>query len=141
MSSEMSGKRKCVLIIAFISVVALLAAFWAFTFEPTSMWAKKSAVQGDLELFYKVRTIVTSVNAAILVVLLFMYVSIFKKTQSEFTIGLIVFSLVLLLYALMSNPIMQYAFGFKAFGLGPFAMLPDLFTTIALVVLLYLTLK
>lgn len=141
MSNEMNDKRKYVLIIAFISVVALLAAFWAFTYESTSMWAQKSGVQGDLELFYKVRTIVTSVNAAILVVLLFMYVSIFKKTQSEFTIGLIVFSLVLLLYALMSNPIMQYAFGFKAFGLGPFAMLPDLFTTIALVVLLYLTLK
>jgi hypothetical protein len=31
------------------------------------------------------------------------------------------------------------AFGFYAFGLGPFAMLPDLFTCLALTVLLYLT--
>jgi hypothetical protein len=34
-----------------------------------------------------------------------------------------------------------WAFGFRAFGLGPFAMLPDLFTFGALVVLLYLSIK
>jgi hypothetical protein len=47
----------------------------------------------------------------------------------------------LLLNALVSNPLLQFGFGFRAFGLGPFAMLPDLFTFFALVVLLYLTLK
>jgi hypothetical protein len=52
-----------------------------------------------------------------------------------------VFSLVLLLYALSSNPLLQWVFGFRAFGLGPFAMLPDLFTFVALAVLLYLTFR
>lgn len=66
---------------------------------------------------------------------------IHRKTQSEFTIGLIIFSMVLLLYALASNPLLHRAFGFRAFGLGPFAMLPDLFTCVALSVLLYLTVK
>jgi hypothetical protein len=33
------------------------------------------------------------------------------------------------------------AFGFMPFGLGPFAMLPDLFTLVALAVLVYLTTK
>jgi hypothetical protein len=36
---------------------------------------------------------------------------------------------------------MMWTFGFRPFGLGPFAMLPDIFTCIALSVLLYLTIK
>jgi len=77
----------------------------------------------------------------LLIFLLITYISIYKKTQSEFTVGLIIFSMVLLLYALVSNPIIQVAFGFRAVGLGPFAMLPDLLSLIALSVLLYLTIK
>jgi len=96
---------------------------------------------GDLELFYKVKTILSSINATLLVFLLATYVDMYRKIRSEFTIGLILFSLILLLYALSSNPLLQWLFGFRAFGLGPFAMLPDLFTTLALVVLLYLTMK
>jgi len=51
------------------------------------------------------------------------------------------FSLILLFYTLSSNPLMQLLFGYRAAGLAPFAMLPDLFTTFALAVLLYLTMK
>jgi len=96
---------------------------------------------GDIELFYKAKTILSSINATLLVFLLATYVDIYKKLRSEFTIGLIIFSLILLLYALSSNPLLQWLFGYQAFGLGPFAMLPELFTTLALAVLLYLTMK
>lgn len=96
---------------------------------------------GDIELFYKVKTMLSTINATVLVVLLATYLDMYRKLRSEFTIGLIVFSLTLLLYALSSNPLLQWIFGFRAFGLGPFAMLPDLFTTLALVVLSYLTMK
>lgn len=98
-------------------------------------------MEADLELFYTIKTIVSSVNVTLLVFLLVTYLNIYRKTQSEFTVGLILFSVVLLLYAMVSNPIVQVAFGYRAFGLGRFAMLPDLFSLIALTVLLYLTLK
>jgi hypothetical protein len=49
--------------------------------------------------------------------------------------------MILLLYALVSNPLMQKIFGFQGIDLEPFAMLPDLFTFLALAVLLYLTMK
>jgi hypothetical protein len=68
-----------------------------------------------------------------------MYVGIYRKTRSEFTIGLMIFSAVFLLNALVSFPLLREALGFYPSGLGPFAMLPDLFTCIALAVLLYLT--
>ncbi|MBC7130472.1 hypothetical protein H5T51_04545 [Candidatus Bathyarchaeota archaeon] len=69
------------------------------------------------------------------------YADIYRKTRSEFTIGLIIFSAALLLYALTSNPIIIRAFGFRPLGLGPFALLPDLFAFAALMVLLYLSFK
>ncbi|MCJ7613311.1 hypothetical protein MUO71_00895 [Candidatus Bathyarchaeota archaeon] len=98
-------------------------------------------VIGDMELYYKVKVVISSINATLLVILLATYVDMYKKIKSEFTIGLILFSLTLLSYALTSNPLLQSIFGFRAFGLGPFAMLPDMFTSLALAVLLYLTMK
>ena len=109
-------------------------------FEQRPVPADHSFV-GDIELFYKVKTILSTINATLLVVLFATYIDMYRKLRSEFTIGLIVFSLTLLLYALSSNPLLQWIFGFRAFGLGPFAMLPDLFTTLALVILSYLTMK
>jgi hypothetical protein len=69
------------------------------------------------------------------------YVSIFRKTESEFTIRLIIFSAVFLLQAFVSIPLLHGAFGFYDFGPGPFVLLPDLFTCLALAVLLYLTFR
>ena len=96
---------------------------------------------GDIELFYITQTILSSINATLLIFLLVTYITLYSRIKSEFTIGLILFSLILLLYALSSNPVLQQLFGFRAFGLGPFAMLPDLFTTIALAILFYLSMK
>ena len=106
-----------------------------------SEWNIKPRHRIDIELFYTVKTVVSTVNMALVTILLFTYIEIYRKTRSEFTVRLIIFSLLLLLYTLTSNPIIHWIFGFRAFGLGPFAMLPDLFTCIALSILLYLSVK
>jgi hypothetical protein len=145
------------IILAILLVVAALSDFLAIQnapspstsiFDPRLPFDRTNfdfdryySVMGDIELFYKIKTILSSINATLLVFLLATYVDMYKKIQSEFTIGLIVFSLILLLYALSANPLLQWLFGYRAFGLGPFAMLPDMFTTLALAVLLYLTMK
>jgi len=95
----------------------------------------------DMELFYTIKSIISTVNIALVLILLFIYIDIYRKTKMQFTIGLIIFSLVLLSYTLSSNPFLHLLFHFRAFGLGPFAMLPDVFTFIALLILLYLSLK
>ncbi len=153
---NMNRYLKVSIIVAILIVVAVLSDFLATQnaptpptspFEPRQLpsdrfnFDRYSPITGDLELFYKVKTVLSSVNATLLVFLLATYIDMYKKLQSEFTIGLIIFSLILLLYALSANPLLQWLFGFRAFGLGPFAMLPDLFTTLALAVLLYLTMK
>jgi len=104
-------------------------------------WGTNPPPPGDIELFYTAKTVVSTINVALVMILLFTYIEIYRKTKSDFTVGLIIFSIILLLYTVASNPIMQWASGFRAFGLGPFAMLPDLFACIALSVLLYLSVK
>jgi len=134
------------IIVAIVLVVAALSDFLAMQNAPSppkSIFDPRLPfdIMGDIELFYKIKTILSSINATLLVFLLATYVDMYKKIKSEFTIGLVVFSLILLLYAISSNPLLQWLFGYRAVGLGPFAMLPDMFTTLALAVLLYLTMK
>jgi hypothetical protein len=143
MENKMNKDKRILLILATLVVVALLATFWA-TREPIGSlapWRHRSSYPGDIELFYTIHTVVSTINIALGMILLFTYIEIYRKTKSDFTVGLIIFSVILLFYTITSNPIMQLAFGFRAFGLGPFAMLPDVFTLIALSVLLYLSVK
>ena len=98
----------------------------------------------DLEVFktfLTAKSAITMINMTISTILIAIYVKLYRNTKSEFTIGLIIVMLALLLYAITSNPLSPMAFGFRNPGLGPFSLLPDLFTTIALAVLLYLSLK
>ena len=144
----MNNKIKFGLTIVLITAVGLLAALWAITVEPrTPMLEPRSFpppqdslnFRGDLELFYTAKTVISSVNMTLVIFLLGTYVSLYRKTRSEFVVGLIVFALILLLYNVVSNPIVIYLFGFQSYGLGPFAMLPDLFTCIASITLLYIS--
>ena len=96
-------------------------------------------MRGDLEIYYIAKTVISSVNAVLLLSLLAIYVELYNKVKSEFTLGLIIYNLALLLYALTSNPLLHSGLGFMGSGLGPFAMLPDLFTLIASGILLYLS--
>ena len=120
---------------------ASLEEIQAFVRAKLREWGTNPPPPGDIELFYTAKTVLSTINIALGIILLFIYIDIYRKTKSDFTVGLIIFSGILLFYILTSNPIMHWAFGFRAFGLGPFAMLPDLFTCIALSVLLYLSLK
>jgi hypothetical protein len=147
MKHRMNKKMRLWLLLTILLVVAVLAALWATStfwlppFPWGHRWPPPYDIPGDIEFFYTAKTVVSTINVTLLIFLSLTYISIYKKTRSEFTIGLTIFSMVLLFYALSSNPLLQWVFGFRAFGLGPFAMLPDLFTCAALVILLYLTVK
>jgi hypothetical protein len=140
-----------ILVILAVIAVAILAAIWAatviyqyqvyqqgFPFRPLQ---PSGSIPGDIELFYIVRTAISAVNITLLVVLIVTYASIYIKTRSEFTIGLLIFAIVFLMKDIASNPFVIGAFGFRLYGLGPFALLPDLFEFMALTVLLYLSVK
>jgi len=152
MENHMNRNLKTWLILVILAVIAvILAAIWAataiyqsqvyqpgFPFRPLQ---PPGYIPGDIELFYIVRTVISAVNITLLVVLIVTYASIYVKTRSEFTIGLLIFAIVFLMKDLAANPFVIGAFGFRLYGLGPFALLPDLFEFVALTVLLYLSVK
>jgi hypothetical protein len=148
MKHNMNQNERTWLILVIVVMVAILAALWATSMSWFPFFPREERrlpppynVPGDLEFFYTAQTVVSTVNVTLSIFLLLIYVSIYRKTRSEFTVGLMIFSTVLLLHALVSNPFVIWIFGFRSLGLGPFVLLPDLFTFGALAVLLYLSVK
>lgn len=151
MENQMSKSRlKAGLIVSILILVALFAAFWAASvvfgnrqpFIPSERRIPPLGnIPGDFEYFYISQTIVSTINIALLTILIITYASIYRKTHSQFTIGLLIFAGALLMKDLASSPLVTAAFGYRVFGLGPFVLLPDLFEAAALSVLLYLNIK
>lgn len=149
MNTQMNNSTKIWLVtIITLIAVALIAALWAshtFPFSSSEFPERRPPppenIFGDFEFYYVAQTAVSTVNVALLIFLLTTYIDIYRKTRSQFTFGLIIFSLVFLLRTLTANPLFMSIFGFRGYGLGPFALLPDLFELAALSVLLYLSAK
>lgn len=142
------NKTRIGFVVAACIALALLAGYWASAhppFAPPSLMQQPKpppeGIPGDIQLYYVLNSIFSTLNATLLVFLLVLYAGIYAKRKVDFTLWLTIFCSVLLLYALTSNPIIQWAFGFRPSGLGPFAMLPTVFASAALAILLYLTLR
>ncbi|MCW4051477.1 MAG: hypothetical protein NWE89_17285 [Candidatus Bathyarchaeota archaeon] len=108
-------------------------------YEPMGIGRGIHREPGDLEIYYSMKAVLSSVNAFLLSIILLIYIRVYNDTGLNFSLGLVIFSVALLLYAITSNPLLVRVAGFMGQGLGPFAMLPDLFTCIASFTLLYLS--
>ena len=103
---------------------------WEFDLENLRIW---------LPYYLITKTIIATLNSVLLLCLFIIYLNIYRRTSTKFSMGLVIFSLALLLYTLSSNPLIYLVVGFRVFGFGPLLMIPDLFTTIASAILLYLS--
>jgi hypothetical protein len=140
MDNQMNNGLRNWIIVVTLVAVAVLAALWALTvIYPAPFPARRipplQDIPGDIEIFYVAQTVVSTINVTLLIFLIFTYVSIYRKTHSEFTIGLLIFSLAFFVRALTANPLFIAVFGFRSVGLGPFALLPEMFEFVALTIL------
>ena len=110
-------------------------------FPPPDFEKEIEKSRQNFDEYIILKSAITFINIVISLILIGMYVKIYREVKSDFTLGLIVVMSALLLYAVTSNPLVQYLFTYRGFGQGPFILLPDIFTTIAVSVLLYLSLK
>ena len=140
MKNEMNKYAKVGAMLAIVALMALLS-FWAAASIPPPPGGPPGEVPGDMQFYYSANTVVSTINATLSVFLLVAYVQLYKKTPSGFTLALIIVSTALLLNALAFNPYILWVFHFRGSGLGPFAILPGLFTSVTLVVLLYLAFR
>lgn len=65
------------------------------------------------------------------------YFKIYRDIPSSTSRSLMIFSIALTLYAISANPLTHIIFGFNVISIGPFTYLPDLFVSIASVLLLH----
>jgi hypothetical protein len=144
----MNGNLRTLLLLAVLLVVASAAVLAAAYVADKSSQQRFPFGRGsylpnpaDLDFYYVARTIFSTLNIVLLVVLIINYVSIYLKTHSEFTIGLTLFAVFFLIKDIAWSPFVVHLAGFDVFGLGPFAFLPDLFELIGLSMLLYLTVR
>lgn len=149
MRTRMEENNKIILAVAAAAIVILVVTWWTAPAPYTGhMWVPRRGgmmhdgmMFGDLEIYYTAKTVISTVNTVLLLWLLAIYVNIYRNTESEFTLGLIIFCVAILLYSVTSNPWVHRLMGYRGYGLGPFAMLPEMFTLVASVVLLYLSQK
>jgi hypothetical protein len=149
MGKQMSSRLKLGLIVTILVLAAVLATLWVIVFSQPNfpLFGEKRLppsndfIPGDLQFFYDAFAIISTVNIAFLVILTLIYVNVYIKTHSTFTIGLVIFALVFLVKDLTSSPLVISLLGYRAYGLGPFELLPGLFEFFALSVLLYLSIR
>lgn len=91
-------------------------------------------------LLINIKAVITIVNLLILFYLLFIYRKNYREIKSKFSLGLIIFILLLIVQTFTSNPFVYHLWGFRhieAFGLS--RIMPDLFELVALMILLYIS--
>jgi hypothetical protein len=94
-----------------------------------------------LKIAMTIKTVISFVNMALIVLMLGIYIDLYRKIKTNFTAGLLLLIIVLLLNALTSNPLLFLRFDGTFFSPGMGILIPDLFSTIALSVLFYLSLE
>lgn len=129
----MKNKKKFGIILGFGILLSLvLTALVLGIIEPRPRGLFK-----HVENFFMVKIFITTLNIFLIGSLIWNYTSIYKEMKNKFTLSLMIFSLSLLFYAVSSSPIFHILFGFRGSGLGPFQFIPDLFSLIAVTILLY----
>ena len=82
----------------------------------------------------------TTVEVALLVALVVVYVRMFSETRANFALGLVFVLFALLVEALLSNPVLEDLIGTPALGPGYLTPAADVLTVCAYTVFLYLSL-
>ena len=130
-----------VVLIVLTAVAAVMLAFLRRSLDFPFISRQYRPNPADIELYYIARTVFSTINIVLTLVLIANYVSIYLKTKSQFTIGLTLFASFFLIKDITWSPFVIGFAGFGTFGLGPFAFLPDLFEMAALLVLFYLSVR
>ncbi|MFW9850280.1 MAG: hypothetical protein ACFFF4_14175 [Candidatus Thorarchaeota archaeon] len=140
----MNNRQLTALLVISVIVAGVLGYIFAIVTIPIAMipnFPVRPIPPEVISTYITLKTIISFINIALILLMLGIYGDIYRKMRSKFTLGLVTMITLLLMYALTSNPIIHSNLGFQTIGLGPFTFLPDVFTTIALLILFYLSLE
>lgn len=87
----------------------------------------------ELENYFTLRLVLSMLNVALIIYLLFIYVKDYLRLRASFTLGIVAFLFSFLLYALSSMPMFHLVLGRFDFG-GLFSFIPLLFSALGLII-------
>jgi len=87
------------------------------------------------------KTVISFINIGLIVPLFAIYAGIYRRMRSSFTLGLMAVIFALGMYAVTSNPLIVSILGGRTGDVGLFEIIPDICATIALVVLVRISLE
>jgi tellurite resistance protein TehA-like permease len=87
------------------------------------------------------KTVISFINIGLIIPLFVIYAGIYRRMRSSFTLGLMAVIFALGMYAVTSNPLIVSILGGRTGEIGLFQIVPDLCATIALVILVRISLE
>ncbi len=93
-----------------------------------------------METYIVGRVVVSSLNILLYGYITYFYVKLYRENQSKFSLALAGLSVVLLVYALSSNPLLLHVIrGPDPLWTGVFNFIPDMLATVVAFILIYLS--
>jgi tellurite resistance protein TehA-like permease len=89
----------------------------------------------------QLKTAISFMNIGLILPLFVIYAGIYRRVRSSFTLGLMAVIFALGMYAITSNPLIVSLLGGRTGDVGLFQILPDLCTTVALLILVRISLE
>jgi hypothetical protein len=132
MTRDLSPIETTAVLSLFATIVAFATGFYlpGLTLDPT--------VQNYVEAIIRVEVFFSTFNSVLLVVMVSVYVRLYRDLPNKYTVSLLLLGVSLLLFALTAHPLLHVLFGFvPTVSVGPFTFLPDLFVSVAAIVLFY----
>lgn len=132
----MNGRGKLAIVVVSVVLAAAVGLVLAEWLLPPLAGAGMQGLDG---FYLRMKSVTTTMNMALCVLLMASYLRMYLEVRSRFTLGLVFVMFTMLVYAATSNPLIHAVSGFCLAGLGPFTMIPDLFAMAALGTLVYLS--
>lgn len=96
------------------------------------------AVSNYVEAVIRVEVFFSTFNSVVLVVLVGTYYQLYRGLPNKYTVSLLLLGIALLLFAVTGHPLLHVLMGFvPTVSVGPFTFIPDLFVSMAVIILFY----
>jgi tellurite resistance protein TehA-like permease len=89
----------------------------------------------------QLKTAISFINIGLIIPLFIIYAGIYRRMRSSFTLGLLAVIFALGMYAVTSNPLIIGLLGGRTGDIGFFQIIPDLCATVALIILIRISLE
>lgn len=115
-----------------LGIGAFLTGLASITIAQNAIFSPNRTLQTVMLM----KVFLTSLNIVLLLGLTGNYLRIYSGMKTSLSRSLFMFSTALMLYAVTSSPLTHVLLGFEIISIGPFTFLPDIFVTLATVIIL-----